>query len=242
MKIVVAVTLYNSADDIEIALLSIMSQKYKNFICYITDDMSTDNSADIAEKLIADDDRFKLIRNTEKRYQGGNYDLICRDMPDVDDDDIIIEVDGDDRLANSKVFDRVIETYESGDIWIANGSFIYADGRMGFSKPVTDIAALRHGPYTASHLRTWKAFLWRAIRPEDLRNSDGDWWDCSCDLVFMYDMFELAGLEHYTFMETVHYIYNDENPFNEHKQYMPKIQQMIQMTRNKTPRERLIRT
>ena len=241
MKIIVGVTLYNSGDVVEKTLGSIMSQTYKNFVCYITDDLSTDNSADIVENFIKGDDRFHLIRNTEKRYQGGNYDLICRDTEGVDDEDVFIEVDGDDWLANSKVFERVIEIYKSGDIWIANGSFKYSDGRMGFSQPVKDISSLRHGPYTASHLRTWKIFLWRSIKPEDLIDENGYWWSCACDLVFMYDMFELSGLDHYIFMETVHYIYNDTNPFNEHKQYMPKINQMVQITKNKTPRERLIR-
>ena len=39
-------------------------------------------------------------------------------------------------------------------------------------------------------------------------------------------LLELAGLEHYTFMPTVHYIYNDQNPDNEHKHLMPKIRKM----------------
>ena len=242
MKIVVAVTLYNSPDVIEKCLSTIIGQNYSNIICYIIDDLSTDNSADVAEAFIKGDNRFKLIRNTEKRYQGGNYDLICRDMPDVDDEDIIVEVDGDDWLPNGGVFKRVIETYSNGDIWISNGSFQYSDGRAGFSQPVTDLSTLRHGPYTASHLRTWKAFLWRAIKPEDLRDSNGNWWSSACDLIFMYDMFELAGLEHYAFMNDINYIYNDQNALNEHKVYMPNIIRMKEISTKKTPRERLIRS
>ena len=76
MKIVVGVTLYNSADVVEKTLASIMSQSYKNFVCYITDDISSDNSANVVENFIKGDNRFILIRNKEKRYQGGNYDLI----------------------------------------------------------------------------------------------------------------------------------------------------------------------
>ncbi len=241
MKLIIGVTLYNSGDIVERTLGSIMSQTYKNFVCYITDDLSTDNSADIVENFIKGDDRFHLIRNTKKRYQGGNYDLICRDTEGVDDEDIFIEVDGDDWLPDSKVFDRVVNHYESGDIWIANGCFRYSDGRKGFSQPVTNINNLRKGAYTASHLRTWKIFLWRAIKPEDLRNENGNWWDCACDLIFMYDMFELSGLEHYKFMSEINYIYNESNPLNEHKQYMPKISKMNQMTRNKQPKKKLIR-
>jgi glycosyltransferase involved in cell wall biosynthesis len=219
-----------------------MGQTYENYICYITDDLSTDNSANVVEEFIKNDDRFILIRNTEKKYQGGNYDLICRDTIGVDDEDILIEVDGDDWLANGSVFSKVVDNYTKNEnLWISNGSFKYADGRLGFSQPVTDISALRHGPYTASHLRTWKIFLWRAIRPEDLRDSDGNWWTSSCDLIFMYDMFEMAGLEHYNFMSDVHYIYNDETDLNEHKIYMPNIIRMNNISANKIPRERLIR-
>jgi glycosyltransferase involved in cell wall biosynthesis len=241
MKIVTIVTLYNSADIIERCLGTIMGQSYDNFICYIIDDLSTDNSAYVVEAFIKDDKRFTLIRNTEKRYQGGNYDLICRDTLGVDENDIIVEVDGDDWLPSSSVFNRVIHTYNSGDIWIANGSFKYSDGRQGFAQPVTNLTTLRHGPYTASHLRTWKVFLWRAIKPEDLRNSEGKWWSSACDLIFMYDMFELAGLEHYAFMPDINYIYNENNPLNEHKVYMGDINKMKILSVNKIPRKRLIR-
>jgi len=241
MKIVAVVTLYNSPDIIERCLGTIMGQSYDNFICYIIDDLSTDNSADVVESFIKDDKRFILIRNTEKRYQGGNYDLICRDTLGVDEDDIVVEVDGDDWLPNSSVFNRVINTYNSGDIWISNGSFKYSDGRQGFSQPVTNLTTLRRGPYTASHLRTWKVFLWRAIKPEDLRDSEGKWWSSACDLIFMYDMFELAGLDHYTFMSDINYIYNEDNPLNEHKVYMGNINNMKILSENKTPREKLIR-
>ncbi len=162
-------------------------------------------------------------------------------MPDVYDVDVFIEVDGDDWLAHGQVFEQVMKLYKERDIWIANGSFKYSDNRLGFSKPVTNLETLRHGPYTASHLRTWKVFLWRAIKPEDLRDSNSNWWTSACDLVFMYDMFEMAGLEHYAFMSEVHYVYNDQNPFNEHKQYMPNINKMIAYTSNKKPRQRLIK-
>ena len=216
MKVIVGVTLYNSADIIERTLATIMSQTYKNFVCYITDDLSTDNSGEVARNFIKGDDRFKVIVNTEKRYQGGNYDLICRDSEGVDDEDIFIEVDGDDWLANSKVFERVVEVYESGDVWITNGSFKYSDGRMGFSSEITNFNSLRHSNFIASHLRTWKVWLWRKINIDDLKYN-GNYWTTTGDLSFMYPMLEMSGKEHYKFMPTIHYIYNENNPLSDHK-------------------------
>jgi|TARA_R110000782_G_scaffold222473_1_gene309485 glycosyltransferase involved in cell wall biosynthesis len=223
MKIIVGVTLYNSGDVVEKTLGSIMSQTYKNFVCYITDDLSTDNSADIVENFIKGDGRFHLIRNTEKRYQGGNYDLICRDTEGVDDEDVFIEVDGDDWLPDSKVFERVVTHYESGNIWIANGTFRYSDGRKGFSSEIKNFGDLRQKSYTASHLRTWKIFLWRNIKRTDLYDDSGYYWTTTGDLSFMYPMLEMSGEEHYKFMDEINYIYNEQNPLNDHKVNMGKV-------------------
>lgn len=223
MKLIIGVTLYNSGNIVEKTLGSIMSQTYNNFICYITDDISTDNSADVVENFIKDDSRFVLIRNKEKRYQGGNYDLICRDTDGIDDNDIFIEVDGDDWLPDNKVFQRVVDHYNSGDVWIANGCFKYSDGRMGFSSEVKDFVNLRSNPFTATHLRTWKIFLWRNIDIIDLKDDKGDFWESTGDLSFMYPMLEMSGKEHYIFMSEINYIYNDQNPLNDHKVNMNKV-------------------
>jgi glycosyltransferase involved in cell wall biosynthesis len=223
MKLVIGVTLYNSGDIVERTLASIMSQTYKNFVCYITDDISTDDSADVVGKCIKNDDRFHLIRNTEKRYQGGNYDLICRDTDGVNDEDIFIEVDGDDWLPDSKVFERVVNHYNSGDIWIANGCFKYSDGRQGFSSNITNFNNLRNSTFVASHLRTWKIFLWRNIKREDLFDDSGNYWSTTGDLSFMYPMLEMSGKEHYKYMPEINYIYNEQNPLNDHKVNMGKV-------------------
>lgn len=222
MKIIVGVTLYNSAGIIEKTLSSIMSQTYGNFVCYITDDLSTDNSVQVVKEFIKDDDRFKLIVNTEKRYQGGNYDLICRELEGVDDDDIFIEVDGDDWLANSRVFERIVSVYSDSDVWITNGSFKYSDGRMGFSAKITDFENLRDGSFVASHIRTWKVWLWRKIKVNDLKYL-GEYWPTTGDLSFMYPMLEMAGPEHYVYLPDIHYIYNETNPLNDHKINMNKV-------------------
>lgn len=243
MKLIIGVTLFNSGNIIEKTLLSIMSQSHGNFKCFIIDDVSTDDSADIAEKFLESmkDERFILIRNKEKRYQGGNYDLICRDMDGIDDEDVFVEVDGDDWLPDNKVFSRVVNYYDN-DVWIANGSFKYSDGRPGFTKAVTDISTLRKERFTASHLRTWKVFLWRALDQNDLKDPSGNWWTAACDLVFMYDMLEMAGIEHYRFMPEINYIYNETNPLNEHKSMMPEIVRMEKMARAKEPKKRILWT
>lgn len=238
--IIVATTLYNAEDYVERCIGSIMGQNYKNFKCYITNDLSTDNSVNIVKEMIKDDERFILIDNTTKMYQPGNYDQIIRNNPDVDDNDIVVEVDGDDWLPDSKVFDRVAELYSDSSVWIANGKFRYVNGGIGFAAPPRNISTIRQETFTASHLRTWRAFLWRKIKEEDLKDENGVYWKTAGDLAFMFPMIEMAGEEHYRFMSDVNYIYNEINPLNDHKVNMDSVNEIVVKIRNKEPYKKLV--
>jgi glycosyltransferase involved in cell wall biosynthesis len=241
MGVIVLTTSYNCEKFIERSLATIMSQTYKDFRCFITDDISTDNTVEKIEEFIKNDNRFVLIENKTKMYQAGNYDQVIRGDYNISDEDICIEVDGDDWLPDSKVFQRVVDTYNSDDVWLANGSFKYHDGRPGFSQPHTTFEDIRQKPFTLSHLRTWKSFLWRSIKQEDLKDSNNNYWKIACDLAFMFPMVEMCGSEHYKFMYDVNYIYNESNPLNEHKVNFPEVQKMNQIIRRYKPYEKLVR-
>jgi hypothetical protein len=72
--------------------------------------MSTDNTAKKVEDIIKNDSRFIFIKNSKKLYQPGNYDLVIRHM-NLSDEEICVEVDGDDWLPNSNVFGKIAEIY-----------------------------------------------------------------------------------------------------------------------------------
>lgn len=238
---IIITTLYNAENYVEKCIFSLMSQTYKNFTCYITDDLSTDKSVEIVKKTIQGDDRFKLIVNTEKKYQPGNYDQVIRHNENITDDDIIVEVDGDDWLPDPKTLERISKVYEDKNVWIANGSFKYHDGRIGFSSKQENFDNLRKSRFTASHIRTWRAFLWRKIEQSDLKDEHGVYWKVTGDLSFMYPMLEMSGEEHYRFMTDVNYIYNESNPLNDHKVDIMLVNEIANKIRNKQKYKKLIR-
>jgi hypothetical protein len=204
--------------------------------------MSTDSSVQKIKDLIKDDKRFILIDEYDKKlYQAGNFDRTIRNNPNISDDELLIEVDGDDWLPDSKVFERINNVYQDPNVWIANGSFKYSNGQPGFSSPQTNFDNLRQNRFTASHIRTWRAFLWRNIKEEDLRDENGNYWQWSGDLCFMYPMLEMSGSEHYRFMPEINYVYNGENPINEHKVDMTMVNDHAIKIRNKKPYEKLVR-
>jgi glycosyltransferase involved in cell wall biosynthesis len=231
---IILTTSYNCEKFVEKSLLSIMGQRFKDFTCYITDDLSTDNTVEIIKKTIQGDNRFVLIENKTKMYQPGNYNQIIRGL-NIHDDEICVEIDGDDWLPNSNVLGLINETYEDTNIWMTSGSFKYSNGSQGFSTPPNEHTDIRKQSFTLSHLRTWKSWLWKKIKEEDLKDSEGNYWSVAGDLSFMFPMFEMSGEKHYRHISTITYIYNENNPLNDHKVNMSKVNSTVNIIRNKTP-------
>ncbi len=225
-------TAYNCEVFIERSLYSIMSQQFTDFTCYIFDDMSTDNTAKKVEDIIKNDSRFIFIKNSKKLYQPGNYDLVIRHM-NLSDEEICVEVDGDDWLPNSNVLGLINETYKDENVWMTSGSFRYSNGTQGFSVAPIKFSNIRKQNFTLSHLRTWKSWLWKKIEQEDLKDSDGNYWTVAGDLSFMFPMFEMSGEKNYKHIPTITYIYNEKNPLNDHKVNMDKVNSVVNIIRGK---------
>lgn len=236
---IIVTTAYNCQDYIEKCIGSLMGQNFTDFKCYITDDLSTDNTVNVVKNMIKGDDRFILIENEVKMYQPGNYDQVIRYNKNIDDNEIIVEVDGDDWLPDSKTLSRINDVYSDQNIWIANGSFRYSNGNKGFSSKQENFDDLRNSRFTASHIRTWRAFLWRKIKEEDLKDENGNYWKVTGDLSFMFPMLEMAGEERYRFMDEINYIYNEENPLNDHKVDLTLVNEIAIKIRNKQKYDKL---
>ena len=56
----------------------------------------------------------------------------------------------------------------------------------------------------------------------------------------MYPMLEMSGEEHYRFMTEINYVYNAENPINEHKVDMSMVNDHANRIRSKSPYSRLV--
>ena len=235
---IILTTSFNCEKYIERSLRSIQTQHFSDFTCYVLDDMSTDDTVSKVQQFAERDDRFKLLLNDEKLYQPGNYDKVIRRLPGHE---ICVEVDGDDYLPDDGVFTRVHNLYNyDSDVWLANGSFVYHDGRPGLAKMPQSFDNIRQSVFSLSHLRTWKAFLWNHINQSDLMNANGKYWSVAGDLAFMFPMFEMAGKEHYRFMDTINYIYNEANPLNDHKVNMQVVDLTVKKIRNMPPYLKLV--
>jgi glycosyltransferase involved in cell wall biosynthesis len=223
---------------------SIKNQSVNEWKCYITDDMSTDDSIPFINHLIESDNRFELISNTKKHYQTGNYWQILQ-RKEIDDNDICITVDGDDWFFNEFVLERVLDYYSDPNIWMTFGQFMFDDGKkqkVGFTHKPKVFDKARYTGWTSTHLRTFKAFLFRNIEKKDLINpKTNNFWESAGDVVCFSPMLELAGEDRIKYVNDINYVYNIETPLNDYKLNLKLQEHITQEIRKLSQYKRLER-
>lgn len=216
----IIVPFYNVEEWIGKCVKSIQLQSCKNFKCILVDDISTDNSVEVINKLIKDDNRFTLIKNTEKKFALKNiYEAI--EISGTDPEDIIVTLDGDDWFATKKALETLSSVYEEYSCLMTYGSYIefpsMKRGKFCCQIPATAVRdnSYRENQWVSSHLRTFKRNLWNSIKPEDLKK-DQEFFRMTWDMAFMFPMLEMAG-PLAVHIRKMLYSYNRQNPLNDDK-------------------------
>lgn len=209
---------WNSAPYIEQYIRSIKNQSDGDFIVHLIDDVSSDSSLELYSKFIENDTRFNLVANKTKKYKLKNLDDLLSDSSLIKDDDIIIEVDGDDYLAHNDVIKHIRLFYQNNPgILISNSRYKFLNGSIGYSNH-TDIPSLRYSGFPFSHLRSWKTSLWRDVdKRYFIDPSTNEFFKTAADLAYSIPMLELAGQDRYLHNPEIMLVYNNQNPHNDDK-------------------------
>lgn len=145
-KFVIVVTSFNNAEWCVKNLETIFFQTnpdntglYQNYRVIVVDDASYDGNAEYIEHYIHScnqQHRVTLIKNkTRKRALANIYMALQLCEPD----EIVFNYDGDDWLADNRVFALINELYQNENVWITYGSFInWPTDQMGYCKPFPD--------------------------------------------------------------------------------------------------------
>lgn len=219
-RIVVVCGFHDAGDLLAGCVASVLGQDHPDFRLVCVDDASTDGCA---RHVPRGDPRVRLVRRRERRGLAANlHDVVTRLCRP---DDIVVVVDGDDRLASPGALRAVADAYDRWDCWVTYGQFRYVDGAMGFCEP---FAAPRDVPlhrlqWRASHLKTFRAGLFHAIALQDpgydcLRDGEGRWLTAAVDVAVMTPLVEMAGFGRVRFIDQVLYEYNHLNPRSHHNQ------------------------
>ena len=243
----VVVPFYNAGNFLRKCIESIKRQEFRNFRCFLIDDMSTDNSYEIAEKSIENDARFKLIKNTNKAYALKNIVEAIGEsstLSGAKDKDVIILLDGDDWFASSQTLTHLNSHYSDDLCWLTYGSYmLFPMGVPGpepseYPENVVNNNAYRKDKWRASHLRTFRRHLWDRLNLEDLKDDSGEFYKMTYDQAIMLPLLEMAGPRSHYVPEIMH-VYNKQNPLSVDKLKASEQAHLAQVIRSKKPYERV---
>ena len=207
------------------SVTSILTQTDPPDAHVIVDDASDDGTdRAIGDAIVAHGAAVVGIRNPVRYGALQNLqaavEVLCPDP-----DDILVTVDLDDWLTRPHVLTRVRQVYrERPETQLTFGGFVVAStGEDGWTSPypspILETKTYRLAEFRASHLRTFRARLWQAIRPADLVDpTTGLPWAMAWDCAMMFPMLEMCRPDQIVSLhgERV-YAWNDANPMSDHR-------------------------
>lgn len=197
-KFIIITPSFNNEEWVEYNIASILNQTYTNFEVLYIDDNSTDDTYQKVQSLVGQDTRFKILQNKINKGAAYNY-VEYIDLISNNGNDILVHLDGDDWLYDEYVLEKLNKLYNDKDYWMTYGRFVCYDGSDQLTEStvygvphdefVHSHKLYRRDQFKASHLRTYRSFLFKKINKQDLKSLEtGEYywhaidvaWGCIC--------------------------------------------------------------
>jgi glycosyltransferase involved in cell wall biosynthesis len=127
---------------------------------------------------------------------------------------IILELNGDDWLHDSAVFNFLNKVYSDPDIWITYNTPIYSSGIISMKYKPFPSGIIKSNRFRSikkwrsGHLHTFRQELFNHLDEKDLIDPlTGEYWANADDQAFYLPLFEMAG-QHCLHTYRINYVYN----------------------------------
>lgn len=250
-RFVVISTVYNKGKWVEFNMNSVKQQNYNNWIALYGYDKSTDDSLEYLRKGLDKESKMQIFHNTNPgcflNCFMGTYNAF-RENGTIQDEDIIVEIDGDDWLMHPFVFSYLNQVYQDPNIWMTYGQYVhYTDGSTGghyhmeLNDQVDEWNAYRQTTFPYSHLKTFKAHLMNGLTDEDLIDpTTGKYFNAAADFALSMPLVEQAGKNRIFRVPEPIYVYNNssevESETNNRLGLQKEVEQRIRQIK---PKQRL---
>ena len=224
----IVIPTYNNIEYYQKNLESILNQNYTNFKVIIIDDNSIDNTGLKIEEFIKNkkiEKKITLIKNKKRKLLLKN--LIHAIKGYCPKKSIVISLDGDDWLYGNTVFDEIITAYTEEKIWLTYGDplFLAENKRCSevlkknWGKDLPD-KFYEHGYMRKNkiwcfhHLRSFWAWLFLAIKEDDLKDKNGEFYATAQDVAWFMPLIEMAGPKRVKCFHSIQCVYNNCTNYN----------------------------
>jgi glycosyltransferase involved in cell wall biosynthesis len=232
-RIVIISPVYNAENYISKCIESVAAQDYDDWIMYVIDDASTDNTVKVAQKTKESlgyvGENVVIIRRTERVGAVRNQIETIRNYCKAND--IVILLDGDDWLVNDPgIFDKYNNIYIEDHAQMTYGScFSVSDGmpliaqeyppKVKKEKQYKEHRFNWGMPYT--HLRTFRGYLMlnhlNMNGDGNFKDVQGNWYTAGGDNAIFYTLIERADPSRIVCVPDIVSHYNDANPICDFK-------------------------
>ena len=191
-RLVVVTPAFNCEKTIERSLFSVAGQTYKNWKMIIVDDMSTDNTANVAKRFADKNDlseKIQIVTRKEKFGETRNTWDICNSL---DEQDIVIRLDASDFITDLGCFEYINILYEKYDpavLWTAH-RWAFTDHNI--SGPIDPNISVYEQPWKSSHMKTFRAKDFFGLNKKNFKDDAGNWIMIGCDQAVFLPMMERA--------------------------------------------------
>ncbi|WP_447007186.1 glycosyltransferase family 2 protein [Saccharothrix isguenensis] len=197
-NVVFVVTVRNNRDLLDRCLRSVARQRYPATRCVVMDDVSDDGSAEVASTWArTHPDVFRAHLGRRRRGKMENFAEAVSFIPDHD---VVVELDGDDRLLAADVAGDLARLHLRADVVWTQHRVRRSHWRDWVHWRSTDVpAAHRSGnelprlewsrSWYPGHLRSFKAWAFKEIDEDDLK-IDGKWVGAAADVAYFCPLLE----------------------------------------------------
>ena len=212
-KFYVLVPIYNFENFLNICILSILQQSYKNWFCFLFDDGSTDKSNKICDLYVKKyPNYFKYIK-LDNKNNGPAYSK-CYGIQEIkkvcNDEDIMIIIDGDDYLINKDAFSIINKRYIETKCLATFGSY---KGKFDEMKNKVNMLSYSRKNWFYMPPRTCKCLLLKNFKENDFKYKNKEWLQKATDAVFFCNIIEWIGIKKVEYVKDILYQYR-EHPNN----------------------------
>lgn len=221
MDVCVVVPSWNCMTWLPGCLASIASQQNEGFglRVVVIDDASPDpGQGEFVERVCGTHGWECILNDRNLRCPYNIWAGIERLAPAPDD--VVVVVDGDDRLAHERALAIIHGVFDDPDIWLTYGNYAPWPTDTGqppavpYPEDVIAARSFRHHNICFNHPLAFRGFLWAALEPADLQDDEGEWFRAGYDEAIMWPLLEMAG-EHHAALSEVLYLYNTINPLSD---------------------------
>lgn len=219
-KFIIIIASYNNEQWVEYNLASILNQTYTNYHVYYVDDCSTDRTSELVHEIVGNNKDFTIIRNdTNLGADGGAIYNYLRFFHTLEDDDICVNMCGDDWLFNDDVLRNLNNYYNAHDPWMTYGEFYVYNGsdtvekanpqNTHYSDFIHRHKLYRKDVWRAGHLLTTRGYLAKALDINDVKSKiDGKWFYHAPDLAMTFPFLEMCPKSKIGVVDFPTYVWN----------------------------------